>query len=144
MKTKKIFLSLFFCFFYFASDACECAPSSLKQTYALSNYVIKVKVVEITDSIQYDLYSNPVKPPYKYGNRPILKVQKIYKGQLANEIIKLAATDSLCDYYFEVGKEYVILINEFKGELVTSVCMNNFELPNKKALQEVKTLSHQK
>jgi hypothetical protein len=105
---------------------------------------VRVKVVEITDSIQYDLYSNPVKPPYTYGNLPILKVQKIYKGQLANEIIKLAATDSMCDYYFEIGKEYVILINEFKGELVTSVCMNNFELLNKEALQEVKTLSHQK
>ena len=144
MKTKKIFLSLLFCFFYFASNACECAPSSLKQTYVLSDYVVRVKVVEITDSIQYDLYSNPVKPPYKYGKRPILKVEKIYKGELANEIIKLSATDSMCDYYFEIGKEYVVFIIEFKGELGTSVCMNNFELPNKEALQEVKTLSNQK
>ncbi len=110
----------------------------------LSDYVVRVKVVEITDSIQYDLYSNPLKPPYKHGNRPILKVQKVYKGQLNNEIIKLAATNSMCDYYFEIGKEYVILISEFKGKLVTSVCMNNFELPNKEALQEVKKLSLQK
>jgi hypothetical protein len=144
MKTKRIFLSLLFCFFYFASNACECVPSSLKQTFSLSDYVVKVKVIEITDPIQYDLYSNPVKPPYQYGNQPALKVQKIYKGQFQNEIIKLAATGSMCDYYFELGKEYVILINEFKGELGTSVCMNNFELPNKEALKEVKTLSHQK
>lgn len=83
-------------------------------------------------------------PPYKYGNRPILKIKKIYKGQLANETIKLAATDSMCDYYFEIGKEYVIMINEHKGELGTSVCMNNFELPNKEFLKEVKKLSRQK
>ncbi len=50
----------------------------------------------------------------------------------------------MCDYYFEIGKEYVILISEFKGKLVTSVCMNNFELSNKEALQEVKKLSLQK
>jgi hypothetical protein len=144
MKTKKVLLSLLFCIFYYASNACECAPSRLIQTYKSSKYVVKVKVVEITDSIQYDLFSNPLNPPYKYGNRPVLKVQKVYKGPLINGTIKLAATNSMCDYYFKLGNEYVIFIDQFQGELVTSVCNNNFELPNNKALREVKTLLHQK
>ncbi|MCC9169036.1 hypothetical protein [Pontibacter harenae] len=141
MKTKKAIFTFFCCFLYYTASACDCVPSSLKQAFELSDYVVKVKVLEIKGSVRYDLSRKPIKPPYKYGNLPLLEVQKVYIGRLVDEEIELAATGSMCDYHFELGKEYVVLIVRFNGELVTSTCMYNFKPTNKEAMQEVLKLS---
>lgn len=136
MKTTLTSVFLLFCF---SANACECF-NNLKQSIESYDLIVKAKVVGLKDTIQYDIFSNLVYPPYETGSSPKLKVSKVYKGNLASKKIELVSHHTLCDYYFKPGKEYVIFISRINGKLETSVCAHNFETTDRITLKEFKKL----
>lgn len=140
-KTVKILLILIPCFFAYNANACECSITTFAQNFKSTDYVVKVKVIALKDTVHYNIYSNPIYPPFKTGFNTILKVQKNLKGKLTEKRIKVTGNGSMYDFYFNLNEEYVVFLDLFKGRFITSVCKYNFLFKDKKALQNILKLS---
>ena len=70
------------------------------------------------------------------------KTIKLYRGKkllLNRKLIVEKDENSLCDYYFEKNKKYLVFgIIDENGKLWTSVCDSNAQIENKAELEFVK------
>ncbi|WP_159452080.1 hypothetical protein [Hymenobacter roseosalivarius] len=114
----------------------------MEENFKKADYVIKVQVVSLADTLHFDLYSNPVRPPFTYGYSPSLLVNKVLKGQMKEgEMIRIIAANSMCSYYFGLGLSYVVFIYVHDKAFTTSVCSKNFLQTDRKSMAIVKSLS---
>ena len=116
----------------------------MKQSYKFSDIIVRAKVISLNDTAQYDIFSNLVYPPFKKGSNPKLKVSKLYKGRLTSKEIDLVSYHTLCDYYFEPNKEYIVFISRIDGKLETSVCAHNFKTTDITSFAEFKKIDKEK
>lgn len=126
------------------AGACDCVTSSMKEAYRMADYVVQVRVTALRDTVQYDLYSQPVRPPFRSGYLPVLAVEKVFKGKLTTgQAIALVDDGSpgMCDFYFQTGATYVVFLNNYKGGYGTSVCQKNFLLTDTASLKALRLVT---
>ncbi|WP_022824967.1 hypothetical protein [Hymenobacter norwichensis] len=126
-----------------AANACSCATTTIQENFKKADYVVKGQVVSLADTVQMDLYSNPVRPPFRYGYIPHLRVEKVLKGRIKRgKTIRVASYSSMCDFYFGLGLSYVVfLFKDSKAGFTTSVCVLNFLQTDKESLAVIEGLS---
>lgn len=122
-----------------AAGACDCLPpSSIKAAYQAADYVVQVRVAALRDTIHYDLYSQPVRPPFRSGYSPVLSVEKVFKGRFSvGQSITLAddGSQGMCNFYFQNGATYVVFLNKYKGGYSASPCQKHFLLTDTASLK---------
>lgn len=125
------------------AGACDCVTFSMKEAYRMANYVVQVRVVALYDTVHYDLYSQPVRPPFRSGYLPVLSVEKVFKGHLAaGQVITLFDEGpSTCDFYFQTGATYVVFLESHQGSYRTSICQKNFLLSDTASRREFRRLA---
>ena len=130
---KKLCLTLSAFLLVSAAEACSCNPMGMRENFKSADYVVQVSVLALNDTVQYDLYSNPLYPPFLQGRFPKLRVIKSYKGPIkAHTDIAVAGYGSMCDYFFRQGQTYIVFLNKDEHMLIrTSSCAQNFLLSDK-------------
>lgn len=126
-----------------AAGACECLAQTLQQAYQAADCVVQVRVVALRDTLHYDLYSQPVRPPFRAGSQPVLQVRKVVKGHLPGHELTLTLPDaqSMCNFTFRLGATYVVFLHATAGGYTTSTCQPNFlatEAAARRALRAVR------
>ena len=129
-------------FFSFASSACSCGYMSMQENFEKSTYVVKATILSLADTVQYDLYSQPIKPPFVYGYKPVIVIDRVYKGTIKKgSEITLVADYGMCNYFFGVGKTYIIFLYKTEqNKYETSVCVNNFSLDDREKASEFRKI----
>ncbi|TVT42729.1 hypothetical protein FNT36_01145 [Hymenobacter setariae] len=124
------------------AGACDCLFLTMQQAYRAADYVVRARVIALRDTVHYDLYSNPVRPPFRSGYLPVLRINKLYKGRLSSrqQVYLTAGSGTMCDAYFQQGAEYLLFINKYKGEYTTSTCQRSFLLTDTVSLKEFELL----
>jgi hypothetical protein len=124
------------------AGACDCVFLPMQQAYQAADCVVQARVVALRDTLHYDLYSQPVRPPFRSGYLPVLRIEKSYKGKLRNrqQLHLTAGTGTLCDAYFQLGADYVFFINKYNGEYTTSTCQRSFLVTDSEPLKEFRLL----
>ena len=123
--------------------ACDCQVWSMQRAYQSADCVVQARVEALRDTVHYDLYSQPVRPPFRSGYLPVLRLQKVLKGRLTSQQVILtdAGAGGWCDFYFQMGGDYVVFLNkDGKGGYMASPCQKHFPLTDTasvKALQLV-------
>ncbi|MGI4864248.1 MAG: hypothetical protein ACRYFZ_10030 [Janthinobacterium lividum] len=121
-----------------AAGACDCLFLPMQQAYQAADYVVQARVISLRDTVQYDLYSRPVRPPFRSGYLPVLQIVKSFKGHLRShqEVLLTAGSGTLCDAYFQVGGEYVFFVaTDAKKGYTTSTCQPSFALADTASLK---------
>ncbi len=120
------------------AGACDCLFLTMQQAYQAADYVVQARVVALRDTLHYDLYSQRVRPPFKSGYLPILRIKKSFKGCLRSQqqVYLTAGSGTMCDAYFQPGAEYIFFINKYKDEYTTSSCQRSFLLSNAVLMKE--------
>jgi len=120
--------------------ACDCLEQSTAQNYRRADFVLRVHVEAIQDTVQYDLYSNPVRPPFDAGTYVKARVQRVYKGSWRDKKLIISGTGSMCDYRFVRGGDYVVFLYKADADLSvayrTSSCQRHFNLRDTLARRE--------
>lgn len=123
-----------------AASACSCLYLSMRQNYQKADFVLRVHVQSLQDTVHYDLCSQPLRPPFQYGTHATVQIQRVYKGRLPKGKLVLTGMESMCDYYFKLNGDYVIFIYKQdvngQGQYVTSTCQRHFNLADAAARQE--------
>ncbi|MEJ7663564.1 MAG: hypothetical protein WKG07_30500 [Hymenobacter sp.] len=63
-----------------AAHACDCLHLFMRQQYQKADFLLRVHVLSLQDAVQYDLYSQPIRPPFQYGTHATVRIQRVYKG----------------------------------------------------------------
>ena len=137
---KKLFLLISISLVSFTDAfACKCAIYSSLETfigerYKASDFVISAKIEFVKDSLTKGNYIMSSDSNYwrQGGYNAVLKISKVYKGELKADTIEITPNWSNCSQYFKTGDTYIIFgyINK-KGEFTTSVCSGNFSTVKK-------------
>jgi len=116
----------------FPARACDCLGQSTAQNYHRADFVLRVHIEAIQDTVQYDLYSNPVRPPFAAGAGVRARVRRAYKGGWRAKELIIKATGSMCDCRFARGGDYVVFLYKSDadpaGVYSTSTCQRHFNL----------------
>ena len=119
---KAVYLSLALALFVFASAeksfACSCAANlapkkkQIQKAFTNSVAIFSGKVVEIKEY-----------PADKSRFIVKLEVAQSWKGESKSEIfITTAKENSMCGYFFEFGKKYLVYANGLKDDLFVENC----------------------
>jgi hypothetical protein len=123
-----------------SARACECLWLAIRENYRRADLVLRVHIVSIQDTLHYDLYSNPVRPPFTAGTRVVARVRRVYKGKMQDKVFSIKGMGNMCDYQFRRGEDYVVFLYKQdldpQGQYVTSNCQRHFSLHNIEARQE--------
>ena len=87
----------------FPARACDCLRQSTMQNYRRADFVLRVHIEVIQDTVQYDLYSNPGRPPFAAGAYVQARVQRVYKGACRDKELIISGAGDMCDYRFARG-----------------------------------------
>ncbi len=131
---KAIIFGALFTVFLFASGtsdvfACSCdlplpvksLEKQIKESYKKSAAIFSGKVIEV------------IKIPNAYFVKVKFKSEKIYKGEMLNEIIvSTGLGNGDCGYRFEVGKSYLIYAYGDSDNLLTNICQRTSLLQESK------------
>ena len=122
------------------AQACDCLGQSTAQNYRRADFVLWVHIEAIEDTVQYDLYSNPVRPPFAAGAGVRARVRRIYKGGWRAKELSINATGSMCDCRFARGGDYVVFLYKADagpaGAYRTSACQRHFDRRDAPARRE--------
>lgn len=136
---KRLPLLLFLIIVATNSYACRCdmyasLETFMKERFVASDFVISAKAEFVKDSLTKGDYVMSSDPTYwrQGGYNAVLKVNKVYKGEIKTDIIEITPRWSNCSQYFKTGDTYIIFgyVNN-KGEFATDVCSGNFSTTNK-------------
>jgi len=124
-----------------AAMACDCLFMSMRENYRKADFVLRVHVLSLQDTVQYDLYSQPIHPPFQYGAYATVRVQQVFKGKPPRGKLVLTGMGSMCDFRFKQDSDYVVFLYkqdvDAKGHYVTSSCQRHFSLDDAATRQEV-------
>lgn len=131
----KYWLTLLLTFSLRLGGACDYTSFTMAQACQRADLIVRARIVALRDSVHYNLYSDPIKPPFTAGNQPVLRITRVLKGQWAQPELTLARVipGDMCSPYFEVGQEYVVFLSRWQGGYVTSPGFPNFLASNKPA-----------
>lgn len=142
---KKVFLLLSLSItFVTNSFACKCdiyasLETFLEERYKASDFVISAKAEFVKDSLTKGNYNMLSDPAYwrQGGYNAVLKVNKVYKGEIKTETVEITPNWSDCSQYFKTGDTYIIFgfVNK-KGELNTNTCSGNFSIAKENRLKQ--------
>lgn len=122
------------------AGACSCITSTLARSFEQHGYVVRARVEQVLDTVQYDLYSRPVHPPFRVGYQVRLRILRTYKGTLPTSI-QAGGMGSNCDFRFFPDKEYVLFLERGDKQYITSICALNFMPTDTAALRQVERLA---
>lgn len=144
MKINLLLLSFFL--LPHVGKACSCASASIQKDFAHAAYVVEAQVMSLADTVHYDLYSNPIHPPFQKGHIPQLQINRGYKGKLkVGESVVVTGDDSMCSYYFTLGQTYLVfLFKDADNRFRTSTCVKNALTSDKEVVAEARRLSRQR
>jgi len=124
----------------FPARACDCLRQSTMQNYRRADFVLRVHIEVIQDTVQYDLYSNTGRPPFAAGAYVQARVQRVYKGSWRDKKLIISGTGGMCDYRFARGGEYVVFLYKADADSLgvyrTSSCQRHFNLRDTLARRE--------
>lgn len=123
---RNIVFVLFFILMSSKVYCCDCSGKpSIEKNWELASEVFVGEIVKI-DSLLYGSYGQKV---YVFS----VKIKKSYKGDFfpGYEFRDLLATDSgSCDFFFDIGKEYLIYAKNNSYALYSSICSRTDLLKN--------------
>ncbi|MGB0870589.1 MAG: hypothetical protein ACPGSD_13410 [Flavobacteriales bacterium] len=111
---------------------CSCVPKpNVETSYKLSDIVIAAKVIEIiAPKIDTSITKNR-EIMYRraaHGYTIKLELISIYKGKKMSKYLTILPEESNCEYYFQLGQEYLIYGWIDNGGLRTNVCYRTAQL----------------
>lgn len=110
------------------------------QNYRRADFVLRVHIEVIQDTVQYDLYSNPGRPPFAASAYVQARVQRVYKGAWRDKELIISGTGGVCDCRFARGGEYVVFLYKADADSLgvyrTSSCQRHFNLRDTLARRE--------
>ncbi|UUF15768.1 MULTISPECIES: hypothetical protein [Flavobacterium] len=128
---KKLFIFLFLNLITLNAYCCDCSEKpSIQENWKLADQVFIGKVLKV-DSLLYSEYGQRM---YAFT----IKISKTYKGgifQGNNLKTILAVSSGSCDYYFDIGKEYLIYAKRDYNALGCSICSRTDLLQNVKEIE---------
>lgn len=136
---KALLLILVLSLTMFAASACECISKSMGKNFKDAAFVMKVKVLSVNDTLQMGRKLEALRPPFKSGYEPNLKVLKVYKGEFSKRTLSLYGSD-YCSEKYTVGMEYVLFIYQGKDSYYTRICENNFLVSDKSSMKQLRSL----
>ncbi len=139
---KTIYISLALTLFLLASAensfACSCLFSDkplnvqVKEAFNNSTAIFSGEVISITLKSEYEV---TVK----------IKVEKSWKGKFSKEVtITTAKENSMCGYWFEIGKKYLVYANGPKDFLLVTNCSRTTNMSNKGDVKYLAKFKRQK
>ena len=128
---KKLFVFLFLSLISFNAYCCDCSEKpSIQENWKLADQVFVGKVIKV-DSLLYSEYGQRM---YAFT----IRMSKTYKGEIFqgnNLKTILAVSAGSCDYYFDIGKEYLIYAKRDYNALGCSICSRTDLLQNVKVIE---------
>ncbi|WP_148561634.1 hypothetical protein [Pontibacter korlensis] len=145
----KIILLLSFIALSYNSYACKCntyasIETFMEERYSASDFVVSAKVEFVKDSLTKGNYIMSADPTYwrQGGYNAVLKVGKVYKGDIDTDTIEIIPNWSNCSQYFKTGHTYIVFVYvNKKGEFTTNVCSGSFstiQVDKCKAFQKIR------
>lgn len=123
---KKILFVLFLILISSEVYCCDCSEKpSIQENWKLSDQIFIGRVLKV-DSLLYSEYGQKM---YAFT----IRISKIYKGQIFKQNkfkTILAVSAGSCDYYFNIGKEYLIYAKRDYNALGCSICSRTSLLKN--------------
>lgn len=146
---KRLILLLFLTVGVTNSYACRCdmyvsLETFMEERFAAADFVIAVKVEFVRDSVTKGDYVMSSDPTYwrEGGYNPVLKVGKVYKGELKTSSIEITPRWSNCSQYFKIGDTYIIFgYLDKEGQYTTNVCSGNFSTEKIDKMKTFKKIS---
>lgn len=138
----KYWLTLLLTFSLRLGGACDYTTLTMTQACQRADLIVRARVVALRDSMHYNLYSEPIKPPFTAGNQPVLRIMRVLKGQWAQPelaLVRLPPGD-MCAPSFMVGQEYVLFLSRWQGGYVASPGFPNFLASDKPARTTLRRL----
>lgn len=128
---KKLFIFLFLSLISFNAYCCDCSEKpSIQENWKSADQVFVGKVLKVDSS----LYSEYGQKMYAFT----IRMSRSYKGEIFqgnNLKTILAVSAGSCDYYFDIGKEYLIYAKRDYNALGCSICSRTDLLHNVKVIE---------
>lgn len=138
----KYWLTLVLSFSLRLGGACDYLSFTMAQACQQADLIVRARVVALRDSVHYNLYSDPIRPPFTAGTQPVLRITRVLKGQWSQPELTLARVvpGDMCAPSFELGREYVIFLSRWQGSYAASPAYPNFLASDKHARTTLRRL----